>query len=304
MRQGVSLGGRTFASVALALLAFTADALPSAAAELPTNPKCEFIASPGSSKCMLPFPDDYYTKADPTSPTGRRIDFRELAMPTNAAGAPIEAAPYNVGDGFSPGSVITLKFPGIETTADVAATGAAPINGIGRFRATNAPVAVIDASTGVRWPIWVEIDSTVKADKANVEIHPAVNFTSGHRYIVALRNLKNAKKQQLQAPEGFRYFRDNVPSSEERSTNAGRTLKKSFPSCELRASSARACISRGTSRSQATRTTPAESLRCAMPPSRHSATTTSPTAESRAARRRSPSRKWKTNPTPVKSRGA
>jgi len=216
MRRGVSLGGRAFASVALALLAFAADALPSAAAELPTDPKCEFIASPGSSKCMLPFPDDYYTKADPTSPTGRRIDFRELAMPTNAAGAPIEAAPYNVGDGFSPGSVITLKIPAIETTADVAATGAAPINGIGRYRTTNAPVVVIDASTGVRWPIWVEIDSTVKADKANVEIHPAVNFTSGHRYIVALRNLKNAKKQQLQAPEGFRYFRDNVPSSEEK----------------------------------------------------------------------------------------
>jgi len=28
-------------------------------------------------------------------------------MPTNAAGAPIEVAPYNTGDGFSPGSVIT-----------------------------------------------------------------------------------------------------------------------------------------------------------------------------------------------------
>src|SRR5437660_4930184 len=165
-------GVRTFrgrALIALALVAFLADALPSAAAELPTESKCEFIASPGSSKCMLPFPDDYYSKADPTSPTGRRIDFRELAMPTNAAGAPIEAAPYNVGDGFSPVSVITLKIPGIETTADVAATGAAPINGIGRYRTTNAPVVVIDASTGVRWPIWIEIDSTVKADKANIE---------------------------------------------------------------------------------------------------------------------------------------
>src|SRR2546430_13645752 len=177
MRLGVSLGGRALASVALALLAFAADALPSAASELPTEPKCEFIASPGSSKCMLPFPDDYYTKADPTSPTGRRIDFRERAMPTNAAGAPIEAAPYNVGDGFSPGSVITLNIPGIETTADVAATGAAPINGIGRYAATNAPVVVIDASSGQRWPIWVEIESTVNPDKAHVRIHPTVKLS-------------------------------------------------------------------------------------------------------------------------------
>src|SRR5438128_11143740 len=159
MRRGVSLEGRALASVALALLAFAADALPSAAAELPTDPKCEFIASPGSSKCMLPFPDDYYTKADALSPTGRRLDFRELAMPTNVGGLPIEAAPYNAGDGFSPGSVITLKIPGIETVADVAANKAAAINRISRYKALTARVVVIDASTGQRWPIWVEIDS-------------------------------------------------------------------------------------------------------------------------------------------------
>jgi hypothetical protein len=204
------------ALVGLALAAFAAQALPAAATELPTDPKCEFIASPGSSKCMLPFPDDYYTKADATSPTGRRIDFRELAMPTNVSGAPIEAAPYNVGDGFSPGSVITLKIPGIETAADVAATHAVPINHLGRYRAKTAPVVVIDAASGQRQPIWVEIDSTVKPESANVEIHPAVNFISGHRYIIALRNLKNAKNQKLQAPEGFRTYRDNLPSSEEK----------------------------------------------------------------------------------------
>src|SRR5439155_16162390 len=85
-----------------------------------------------------------------------------------------------------------------------------------RYKTLSAPILVIDASTGKRWPIWVEIDSTVEAKKANVEIHPAVNFTSGHRYIVALRNLVNAKKQQLQAPEGFRVYRDDLPSSEEK----------------------------------------------------------------------------------------
>ncbi len=186
------------------------------AVELPTETKCEFIASPGSSECMLPFPDDYYTKADATTPTGRRIDFRELATPTNAASQHIEVAPYNTGDGFSPGSVIALKVPGIETVADVKATRATPINHLARYRAAKAPVVVIDASTGQRWPIWVEIDSTVKASKANLEIHPAVNFTSGHRYIVALRNLKNAAGTHLQAPQGFRYYRDNLPSSEEK----------------------------------------------------------------------------------------
>jgi hypothetical protein len=200
----------------VAAASMLAGAATSSAAELPTEPKCEFIASPGSSECMLPFPDDYYTKADPTSATGRRIDFRELATPTNAATQHIEVGPYNTGDGFSPGSVIALKVPGIETAADVKAMHAVPINHLSRYKSANAPVVVIDATTGQRWPIWVEIDSTVKAEKANLEIHPAVNFASGDRYIVALRNLKNAKKQHLQAPEGFRVYRDNLPSSEEK----------------------------------------------------------------------------------------
>ncbi len=209
---------RIIFAAGLAAFALIAVLLAAAAgaAELPTETKCEFIASPGSSECMLPFPDDYYTKADPTSPTGRRIDFRELATPENAAHQHIAVAPYNAGDGFSPGSVIALKVPGIETTADVKATHAVPINHLSRYKAAKARVVVIDASTGQRWPIWVEIDSTVKAEKANLEIHPAVNFISGHRYIVALRNLTNAKKEHLQAPQGFRYYRDNLSSSEEK----------------------------------------------------------------------------------------
>jgi hypothetical protein len=207
---------RVSALVVVTFAALIIGAAASTAAELPIEPKCEFIASPGSSECMLPFPDDYYTKADPTSPTGRRIDFRELATPTNAGGQHIEVAPYNTGDGFSPGSVITLKIPGIETTSDVAATHAVPINHLVRYKNAKAPVVVIDTSTGQRWPIWVEIDSTVKSEKANLEIHPSVNFTSGDRYIVALRNLSNAKKEHLQAPEGFRHYRDNLPSSEEK----------------------------------------------------------------------------------------
>src|SRR5207244_5949035 len=95
MRPAVSLRDRALALVALALLAFAADALPSAAAELPTDPKCEFIASPASSKCMLPFPDDYYTKADPTSPTTPRVDFPEPPIPKTARGTATESAPYH-----------------------------------------------------------------------------------------------------------------------------------------------------------------------------------------------------------------
>ena len=176
---------------------------------------CDFIASPGSPLCLLPFPNDYNTVADLGSETGRRVDFTAAAMPANALGAPIDPTPYNASDGFSPGATILLKVPGIDTTADVRATGATPINHLGRYRKGNAPIVVIDAKTGKRWPIWAEIDSTV-ADpaKALLEIHPAVNFESGHRYIVALRSLVNAAGQRIEAPAAFRYYRDRVPSKQ------------------------------------------------------------------------------------------
>ena len=68
---------------------------------------------------------------------------------------------------------------------------------------------------GQRWPIWTEIDSNAEdSSKAVLEIHPAVNFNSGDRYIVALRNLKNAAGEHLQAPAAFQYYRDDVPSAQ------------------------------------------------------------------------------------------
>jgi len=181
-----------------------------------TKGNCEFIANPGNSVCMLPFPDDYYTSADPGSPTGRRIAFQTEGTPTNVLGQHVEAGPYNASDGFSPGSVILAKVPGLETVADVRATRAVPISRLSQYTRPNAPVVVIDTTTGQRWPIWAEIDSTAEeASAADLEIHPAVNFASGHRYIVALRNLRNAAKTKLQAPAGFRYYRDNVASTQE-----------------------------------------------------------------------------------------
>ena len=61
--------------------------------------------------CLLPFPNDHFTVADPTTDTGRRVALSPLALPTNAAGKPWDPTEWNRNDGFSPGSGGRLAGP-------------------------------------------------------------------------------------------------------------------------------------------------------------------------------------------------
>ncbi len=176
---------------------------------------CDFIGQQQGSLCLLPFPDDYYTAADQSTATGRRIDLHAGGMPRNASSVPINPSPYSLNDGFSPGVGMVVRVPGLDNPAAAQQTNAVPINHLGRFSEPDQPIVVIDATTGQRWPIWVEIDSNGGSpDSTALEIHPAVNFASGHRYVVAMRNLKNSAGQTIPAPEGFRYYRDQLPSDQ------------------------------------------------------------------------------------------
>jgi hypothetical protein len=181
--------------------------------DLSAADRCDFIGQQGGSRCLLPFPDDYYTVRDRTTATGRRVNLKTAAMPANTHGVHIDAAPYNASDGFSPGQAIVVKVPGFDSEAALQRTGAVPINHIGRFQDPNQPIVVIDAATGKRWPIWAEIDSNATSGASTaLLINPATNFAAGHRYIVALRNLKTASGATIEAPPGFRYYRDRLPS--------------------------------------------------------------------------------------------
>jgi hypothetical protein len=215
---------RQISILVLALLGLVGSAADPAAAEPSLPPvdlsraaSCDFIGAQESSLCLLPFPDDYYTVADPSSATGRRVNLSDAGMPQNSSGVPIAAAPYNLNDGFSPGQTAVVRVPGLDTPAAFAATDPIPLNDLSRNEGPrgNEPIMVIDAQTGERWPIWVELDSNAPTpEETAVLIHPARNYAAGHRYIVAMRKLKNAAGKTIPAPAGFRYYRDNLPSKE------------------------------------------------------------------------------------------
>jgi hypothetical protein len=212
----LSMGrGRVGVVALLAGLVLAGSALPAPAAPkkhgdvpAPNSTGCDPI---DPSVCLYPWPDDAFTNADPSTPTGRRLALRLQDMPTNAAGKPIDPTDWNTLDGFSPGASIVTKVPGLDNPTAFAKTGSVPITDIGQSFRRAAPVVVIDATTGQRWPIWTELDANAHSDAdRTLIIRPAKNFTEGHRYVVALRNLRRADGSKIEAGPAFRALRDGT----------------------------------------------------------------------------------------------
>lgn len=183
--------------------------------------------------CLLPFPNDRFTALDPSTPTGRRVDLEMVEMPRNVAGKPVDPTEWNHNDGFSPGSPILTFVPEL----DLAATfglDATPETGPGlpddpwatrdavpdalvedpaRSMERKAPIVLLDADTGERHPYVAELDEHAEtlesgADRTLV-IRPLRNLEEGHRYIVALRELRSAGGDELAAGAAFQALRDS-----------------------------------------------------------------------------------------------
>ncbi|GAB3960014.1 hypothetical protein GCM10027614_80760 [Micromonospora vulcania] len=138
---------------------------------------------------------------DRTSPTGKRVRFAASAMPANVQGTPIDPTEWNRQDGFSPGSPILVRVPGLDATA----TGIAPVTDIGRSLAPDAPIVLLNARTGRRTPYWAELDAHAagQTDRQLLIIRPAVALTEGTRYVVGLRGLRTGSGALIPAPKTF-----------------------------------------------------------------------------------------------------
>jgi hypothetical protein len=191
----------------------------------PANPG--FLTNPAGcdpidpAQCMLPYPNDWFTRPDPTSATGRRLDLNILAMPRNVAGIPIDPTDYDRSDGFSAGSTLLTVVPGMTENADLAASGLPTDVDLGQNGYAGQPgrlgVILFDATTGEIVPVWVEIDQytseagvlpagTVGPVQQDLMIHPARNLLDGHRYIVALRHLTTDSGTLAQPSAAFESY--------------------------------------------------------------------------------------------------
>ncbi len=167
------------------------------------------------SVCLYPFPNDHFTVAQGSTETGRRIAFNTQSVPKNRFGVPIDPTDYNRADGYSPGSMLITKVPGLDTPGAFENTGAVPITDFERYADEDAPVVVIDAATGERHPIFTELDANPD-DPADVAliIRPTVNFEEGHRYVVALRDMRDSNDEVIEPGRAFQLYRDGIATSD------------------------------------------------------------------------------------------
>ena len=176
------------------------------------------------ASCMLPYPNDFLTVADPTTPTGRRIAFDEADTPANRGGTHVAVAEYNRNDGFSPNNTILTRIPGFDAPGILTANGIVTQSDIGQYARPDQPVVLIDTTTHQRVPIWTELDMvpgsptnpTGDAGSRLTIVHPAVALDGGRRYVVAFRHLVDGTGAPIAPNPIFRALRDDVPTDSAR----------------------------------------------------------------------------------------
>lgn len=159
--------------------------------------------------CLFPFPNDFFTREDAATPTGKRVNFDPLSMPVNTQGIGIDPTEFNRSDGFSIGGTILTRVEGV----DLAVTGAASIVDMGASMDATAPIQVIDAETGERQLIWAELDQNpAPGEPQALMIRIGKALQNGTRYIVVLQNLMDAEGNAIDPTDAFRVYQEAIPS--------------------------------------------------------------------------------------------
>ncbi len=177
---------------AAALIGLLATGAPVAGAAVPAPPpKVAVVTAPkvttGSpcnprrvTTCALPYPNNRWTRTDPTSATGLRVNVPDSLIPADVLSQfPATMKPLqnlNSADGFSAAGPIVFE------VARAAAPESLPVDG-------GNVIAVFDADTGVRIPVRTRFDTEGEkrgAPNTTIFVWPRSRFPWGHHLVAAL----------------------------------------------------------------------------------------------------------------------
>ena len=159
------------------------------------------------SHCSFPFPNDYWTEADDTSPTGKRLALSADMLPASGGGVPTTAAPFNQADGFSASAALLAHLPGATTTGLPS-----PVT-IDVSLQPSSPTLLVDAETGELVPHFSELDVAGSTERQAFMMRPVVRLKDGHRYIAAIQGVVDGDDDLLPPSETFAALRDGSASA-------------------------------------------------------------------------------------------
>ncbi len=186
--------------------------------------ECEVL---NNAECLLPYPSSrFLVPAD--TPTGFRLKIPQVGIP-QPTGDPIPPDPLNALDGFSPTVQILMHFPqGVDPARSNASHLLPPgccgqpagppwidtRTYDGRSLEPDSPSVLLDAGTGERILHFIELDARAVENPARqiLFLRPGRSLTPGHRYIVAMRDLKAPNGDAVVAEPAFAALRDGKPS--------------------------------------------------------------------------------------------
>ena len=164
------------------------------------------------TQCGYPFPSNVYLVDDASTVTGKRVQVPSDAMPfMKNLQAHVNPSLVADQDGFSPGMSILTHLPGATIT------GLPTQHDLADSVLTTSPTIILDAENGTLVPHWSELDMELPNDADSDRtfiIRPAARLLDGHRYIVAIRHVKDANGNDLVPTPAFQALRDGTASCE------------------------------------------------------------------------------------------
>ncbi len=187
----------------LVVLLASCSSTPASDAPLTVADGCQPLFA--GEACFLPFPSDFYTAADPTSPTGRRVIMSGAGKLTSVDGKDADLVSGVHADGFSLHATIVatlfseLVVDGLPNLMDDPAASATPASA----------TLLLEADTGRLVAHYVDLD-TRASDPAQraISIRAFAPLLEKTRYIVALVKVQTPDGSLAPPPEGFRRLRD------------------------------------------------------------------------------------------------
>ena len=165
---------------------------------------CNPLGTGPGEDCLLPFPSSFYTRPDPGSPTGLRVELTHARLPRSRFGRLLDPSPYNRRDGYSAVGPLLALFP-----ARIAPASLPPPNRPQESLEPSSPVQMFEFPSGRRIPLFAEVDRNAdSAEPQALIVQPLLRLNDRTRYVVAIQGLRDVHGVPIRPLSGFEAIRD------------------------------------------------------------------------------------------------